>query len=453
MLPRFDGEPVEQEIAPRFKGEAVREDTSYLPPINPPKEKKPTIGERGKEVGFATGLSAAAGAIAPEILMYGVAPAAGVFAPTAPFAPAIYGAGAALRGSRLAQAGLGAIGGFTGETAGQVAEATGANPLTAEAARFAGGIIGPEFATSIRKAVSYGARKLFGLNTESAIKSVMSDIGISDKEITPSQKEFIRKQIEALRGGPSSSQAQKNIYESMAGGAQDIRSEAARRAAETTQRGASTRSALESQAEKMRLAQGKTTAIGEKALKDVQNERASIGSDREASDIGLSIREKINTIFGTQTEQRSAAYKNQEAIRDSAVAAKESVGNLVKDTPEYKVLVTDLRNKLLIGLEAQQQKTAPVTEKGVLQAYQNIYDAVTARRVQTGVNDEGNPVFKTFPTSFGALDDVRRRLGDVAFDGEVGKRYEDRMKADMGDERYAQRQINLKTRANIICKF
>ena len=419
MPPRFGGEPVEQESAPRFKGEAVAEDTSYLPPINPPKEKKPTIGERGKEVGFATGLSAAAGAIAPEILMYGVAPAAGVFAPTAPFAPAIYGAGAALRGSRLAQAGLGAIGGFTGETAGQVAEATGAKPLTAEAARFAGGIIGPEFATSIRKAVSYGAKKLTGLGTESAIKSVMSDIGISDKEITPSQKEFIRKQIEALRGGPSSSQAQKNIYESMAGGAQDIRSEAARRAEETTQRGAATRSALESQAEKMRLAQGKTTAIGEKALKDVQNERASIGSDREASDIGLSIREKINTVFGTQTEQRSAAYKAQEEIRDSAVAAKESVGNLVKDTPEYKVLVTDLRNKLLIGLEAQQQKTAPVTEKGVLQAYQNIYDAVTARRVQTGVNDKGNPVFETFPTSFGALDDVRRRLGDVAFGKDV----------------------------------
>ena len=131
MPPRFGGEPVEQESAPRFKGEAVAEDTSYLPPINPPKEKKPTIGERGKEVGFATGLSAAAGAIAPEILMYGVAPAAGVFAPTAPFAPAIYGAGAALRGSRLAQAGLGAIGGFTGEGGGQVAEASGASPATA----------------------------------------------------------------------------------------------------------------------------------------------------------------------------------------------------------------------------------------------------------------------------------------------------------------------------------
>lgn len=40
-------------------------------------------------------------------------------------------------------------------------------------------------------------------------------------------------------------------------------------------------------------------------------------------------------------------------------------------------------------------------------------------------------------------------LGDVAFDGEVGKRFEDRMKNDMGDERYKQRQTNLETRANM----
>jgi hypothetical protein len=82
-------------------------------------------------------------------------------------------------------------------------------------------------------------------------------------------------------------------------------------------------------------------------------------------------------------------------------------------------LVDNLKSKLLIGPEAQKQTTAPVTEKGVLQAYQNIYDAVTARRVQVGVNAEGNPVYKTFPTSFDALDDVRRRLGDVAFGKEV----------------------------------
>jgi hypothetical protein len=119
------------------------------------------------------------------------------------------------------------------------------------------------------------------------------------------------------------------------------------------------------------------------------------------------------------TEERSAAYAKQKAIRDAAVAEKESAGQFVKDTPEYKALIDNLKSKLLIGAEAQKQKTAPVTEKGVLQAYQNIYDAVTARRVQVGLNEEGNPIYKTFPTSFDALDDVRRRLGDVAFGKEV----------------------------------
>jgi len=125
------------------------------------------------------------------------------------------------------------------------------------------------------------------------------------------------------------------------------------------------------------------------------------------------------SLFGQMTEARSAEYAKQKAIRDAAVVAKEDAGQLVKDLPEYKSLLDDLRSKLLIGKEAQQQKTAPVTEKGVLQAYQNIYDAVSNRRVQIGIDTNGNPAYKTFPTSFDALDDVRRRLGDAAFGKEV----------------------------------
>jgi hypothetical protein len=36
-----------------------------------------------------------------------------------------------------------------------------------------------------------------------------------------------------------------------------------------------------------------------------------------------------------------------------------------------------------------------------------------------GVDTNGNPAYKTFPTSFDALDDVRRRLGDAAYGKEV----------------------------------
>ena len=98
---------------------------------------------------------------------------------------------------------------------------------------------------------------------------------------------------------------------------------------------------------------------------------------------------------------------------------KESAGQLVKDLPEYQRLIDSLKGKLLLGAEAQKSTTAPVTETGVLNAYRNIYDAVSSRRVQVGIDQFGNPNYKTFPTSFEALDDVRRRLGDVAFGKEV----------------------------------
>jgi hypothetical protein len=175
----------------------------------------------------------------------------------------------------------------------------------------------------------------------------------------------------------------------------------------------------EAKAEKMRLAGKKTTEIGAEAKQQAEAARSQIGADRETSAIGSQLRDKITSLFGQMTEARSKAYSAQKAVRDAAVAEKEASGQFVKDMPEYKALIDNLKSKLLIGAEAQKQTTAPVTEKGVLQAYQNIYDAVTARRVQVGLNAEGNPVYKTFPTSFDALDDVRRRLGDVAFGKEV----------------------------------
>ncbi len=116
---------------------------------------------------------------------------------------------------------------------------------------------------------------------------------------------------------------------------------------------------------------------------------------------------------------RSNAYLEQKAIRDDAVRAKEDNGILVNSLPEFKTMISDLRSKLLIGQEARKQTTAPVTEKGLLNAYNNIYEAVSGRRVMAGVNEQGNPVYKTYPSSFEALDAVRRKLGDVAFGKEV----------------------------------
>jgi hypothetical protein len=397
------------------------EDISDLPP--PPvavEPKKKTFGDRLKQFGESVVGGGVLGFAAPtltqavgkgvEMLPYWPTKAAGV---------SLQVAGRMMRGQRGTEAAMGALSGGTADVAGQIAETRGFGMPGVFMAELAGGAIGPAFVNTIKSAVSYGARKLLTLDPVSAISTIAKDLNIDEKTLSPSQRDYIKKQIEQLRGGAPSSEPQKGVYDILKTGVLDITGEAERRAlakkaeAEMTQRGA------ETQAEKMRLAGKKTTQIGAETSAEAKAARATVGTEREASDVGKTLRDKIMGLFGDIAEKRSVEYKAQKAIRDTAVAEKEAAGEFVRNMPEYKDLLSNLRGKLLIGAEAQTQKSAPVTEKGVLQAYQNIYDAVSARRVQVGVNEEGNPIFKTFPTSFDALDDVRRRLGDVAFGKEV----------------------------------
>jgi hypothetical protein len=161
------------------------------------------------------------------------------------------------------------------------------------------------------------------------------------------------------------------------------------------------------------------TRGAEANLAEAQALRNQIGQDVTHDTTGRALIGKVTPLYEKQLAERESAYIKQKAERDAVVQAKEQSGELLKNMPEYKALLSDLRNKLLIGKTAQQQTTAPVTEKGVLTAYQNIYDAVSGRRVMQGVDEFGNPNYKTFPTSFDALDDVRRKLGDVAFGKEA----------------------------------
>jgi len=392
--------------------------SSSVPSRSTEKPKKPSLAERGKEVAEQTGMGAAFGLASPYILT-GLGYGAAAFPLTAPAAPWLLGAGAAAKGARVANIGYGAFSGATGETSGQAAEMMGASKPTAEAARFVGGMVSPEFVRTIGALINFGGRKLLGMGTESAIRSVMKDLNLNDKEISPSQKEFIKKQIDALRGGQPSDVSQKSMYDIMATGASDITSEAEKLAAATRQKGGAELSEAQRRSEKMRGSIPKIEESAQKIIIDAQAQRSNIGVERENSDIGKQIRDKIFDLFSTGMKQRSKEYLDQQKIRDDVVSAKEAAGNFVQKLPEYESLLKDLREKLLIGKAAQKQKTAPVTEKGVLQAYQNIYDAVTSRKVAIGINSDGNPVYKTFPTSFQALDDVRRRLGDTAFGKEV----------------------------------
>jgi hypothetical protein len=393
-------------------------------PVVAPKqeETKPEKSFKDRAVQFGESVlgGGVLGAASPELTM-GVGKAISTI--PSPYAKAtgygIEAAGRLMKGQRGLAAGAGAIGGGTGDIAGQAVEIRGGTPPAIFLAEVAGGIAGPAFTKTITEVIKYGFRKLTGMDSVSAIKAVADDVGLNESALSPSQRQAIKDQIDRLRGGPPSSASKEKLGDVLKTGATDITKQAERDAAALRFTGAEATTEAERRAQKMRLAGAKTTEIGAAATKEAQAARANIGQEREASDIGVSLRDRIVNLFGDIAQKRSAEYNAQKAVRDAVVKEKEAAGQLVKDLPEYDALLTELRNKLLIGKEAQKATTAPVTEKGVLAAYQNIYDAVNSRRVVIGIDQNGNPAYKTFPTSFDALDDVRRRLGDVAFGKEV----------------------------------
>lgn len=378
------------------------------------------------DIGYSTALGGITGFAAPE-----VAEATGRVMERIPYKP-VQAAGKAMRaavpsmtgaGRRTATGVGGAVGGFTGEASGQIAEALGAPAPVAESARIMGGILPMELAAQTAKGGRAIARMVASkVPGGQIIRSVMEDVGVAN--LAGKQRELVLKRIQDLRNAPFTTDEQRKIYDTIADAVSKSTSvaEAEARAA----RAAGERVSREERGTAQRLAgtaaeleEGKKTVLdrAKGALRQVGD------STRELSEMGRTLRDRILSRFETQSLERSEAYKQQKALRDQAVAAKESQGIYVESMPEYKQLITDLRNKLLIGATARKQTTAPVTEPGVLRSYQNIYDAVTARRVQVGVNEMGNPVYKTFPTSFDALDDVRRRLGDAAF-GKAAEGYE-----------------------------
>jgi hypothetical protein len=394
--------------------------------------------DRLKDIGGATAFGTAAGAFSPEIAF-----GAGQVLEKVPYAP-VRAAGTAMKAAAPSMTGAkgralgslaGGFGGLTSETAGQAAELFGASPPVAESARIVGGLLPLEAVTSGTRGVGSlismvkpGAGTAYNM-----MRSVMQDVGVAN--LAGKQRELVMQRIEELRKSPFTTDAQRKIYDSISDSvskATNLAEAEANLARSTAGAQASGVRSTAQQVSKEEREKGVRLAATRGELEETKKtllDRAKSGlrevgdATVELSQMGATLRDRILQRFETGSLERSEAYKQQKALRDQAVAAKESQGVFVESLEEYKTLVQDLRNKLLKGQIARQQKTAPVTEPGVLKAYKNIYDAVTARKVEIGMNEMGKPVYKTFPTSFDALDDVRRRLGDAAF-GKQAEGYE-----------------------------
>jgi len=388
-----------------------------------PQPQGKNLIDRTKDVVTSTGFGAAAGAFTPEIA-YGT----GQVLERVPYKP-VQMAGRAMKSASIGmtsgkQRALGSLaGGFsgaTGETAGQVAELAGAPAPIAESARVLGSLAPVEILTTGAKGFSGLLRSLSptAANARMVLRSVMDDVGAAN--LAGAKREEVMRRINELRQAPFTTEAQKKLYDVLANDVQTMTGAAAQEARALERSG--TREGLEAQRRAKGFAglSGEVTETKATILQRAKDSLRNLGdATRELSDVGRTLRDRIVARFDEQSLNRSNAYLEQKKIRDDAVRAKEDNGILVNSLPEFKTMISDLRSKLLIGQEARKQTTAPVTEKGLLNAYNNIYEAVSGRRVMAGVNEQGNPVYKTYPSSFEALDAVRRKLGDVAFGKEV----------------------------------
>ena len=372
--------------------------------------------DRLKELGSSIVTGGITGAATPELLQLG-----GKVLEKVPFAPvkaAGYAAettGRIMKGSRGAQAGYGALAGAGSDVAKQVQEYRGAGPVSTTVAELAAGGFAPEIApivnVAFQKAVSgitgIASRKDIGTMINSVVKSIEGDIG---KPLTADQRRFIEGKVNEIRLG------EREL------------AEPAQRTMETIKRGTQQEvEAAERQATTLRD-QSKIEALKrEQALKATESERLGMGKPRETADIGEELRKPIAERQTRMSKARQEQFDKDNAIVQRDVKAKEDEGVFVATDPKskkkYNDILDGLRQKLIIGKKAMQQKVAPVTESGVYTQLNRVYDSIAPFKKVIGVDEFGAPAYKTYPVSFNALDDVRRKLGQAAF-GKEAEGYE-----------------------------
>lgn len=393
--------------------------------IMAPPEK--SLGKVVGDIGVSAGLGGALGYLSPEILT-GAGALLSMTEVGRPVGEALLGAAEAAQGARLSAAVTGAISGGVSEVAGQGAEALGASKNVANAVRLGAGFLTPE--------AGFLAGKARGL-----YNAVTKAIGM---ESAPGA---VIKATKALRGLSEAGVPQNALHQALQTGADadikaaqqagdkilaDARTRAAEVGAEDAKAAQKIMSDGEKRAQQMvtdarqraaqlnKLSQGRMATAG-KVLAQAESALRVVGQPQQLSDIGKELQVAVGTSHQIALNARQEAYQTLKAQRDAVVQAKEAAGETLDKTPGMKELKNYIDSKTLrsaAGREAA-KGMAPVTDQATLRTYENIREAINNRRVQVGVDELGNPKFQTFKTSFEALDQIRRKLGDVVANRDV----------------------------------
>lgn len=362
------------------------------------KEKnEPTLLERGKEVGkeFLTG--GIFGAAAPELLMYGAAPIAAAVAP--PAAPYIYGAGQALRGSRLASTLSGAIGGATGETAGQAVESKYGPGVTAETARLLGSVVGPMpfeyLGTKTGGLLGTLAGKVVpGMSTAKTIGQLLQEADVKPTSLTADQKRFIEQKLKDVRGGQPSLEAQKEIYDMLQKGVSKISEQADAQATQLEQQAAQI-------IEQARAAGGRITAEMEQRVSRLQSQ-----FNESADKLRAGAEDKANRILSQSQEQASRIRANAERqtpqVRQIAEADAKAAIDAGRQQADQIIQQTETRiNKLK---QTRDSLRSSIPQRAV--AAKEELTKVGAAQKPTEI---GKQIRSGFESAFQKLRDVREK--------------------------------------------
>lgn len=440
-------------------------DYSDLVPTEAPKEKEPTLVDRGLRVAREGLTGGIFGATAPEMMQatgQGVRRVGQAMGPYGRIPTAVGGAleagGQAMKAARPASFVAGTLGGLTGETAGQVAEAKYGPGLGAETARLVGATLGPvPF-----EALGTQAGKLFGtlagkfvpgMSTAKTVGQLLQEQNIKPQNLTAEQRAFIEKKIADIRGGQRSIDAEKEIVDMLKQGAQQIvqrgemsasqleadaasRSQAAiQKAQEQAQKiRESARSSSpqmrqiseadaqailrDGQAESQRILQeaskkvaelrgkaGKLTTRAEEGKKSARESLTSVGQAMTPTQTGSSIREAVTPIFEKLKQVRASNAEQLKGEAFGEALAKEKAGERVSNTQAFKDAMTAIQN----AIKNPETKLKNISINEVESQLQKVKSALDPRRVDETGTVIGEPV------SFEGLENLRRFLRDRAY--------------------------------------
>ena len=383
---------------PTTAGERAKQAIANLKP-NLPEDKPvptPTFKSALESIGTSTALGGALGALSPELLT-----AAGFGVSLIPdvgpeISTALIEAGTAARGARLAAAGGGALSGAVSETAGQAAEAAGAPKSIADTARLGAGLATPGVSALASKAKGLvgAVAKTLNLVGDSAnvTKAAATLRGIEDAGVPAHALHQTLQQ-----GADAEIQAAQSAGDKVMADARqraaDVGSQDTKAAAKILDDGKKRADQIVAEAKQraaaLNKASGNRMATAGKVLAQAEPALRVVGQPRELSDIGSELQSAVKQQHQAGLDQRTADYNTLKNQRDAIVKQKEDAGQTIAQTPGMKDLKSYIKGKTATNVSPRQ-----TTDPGTLRVYADVDKALV-------------------DPSFNALDQVRRKLGDV----------------------------------------